>query len=273
MRLRLTGLLVGMAFAGVMAAQESTSVVLKSGEQFNGQLVDLSAPGFTFEVNGEKRVVPKDDVVSINFEGSQSLPRPNQVNDLTPGQSALVLQNGEVVVGEFYDLGGTVPLRVTFRTATGQRDYSSNDVRAIWVAKPTAASAQSSSSAGGISGPTVTVQARTRWTPTNITVKRGQTVRFDANGTVSVNTRSKVMADPGGNTSLINRENPLPSAPTGALIGQIGIPGRGGTATPFLIGNQDSVTMPADGPLLLAVNDTELDDNSGTFQVTIAPEQ
>jgi hypothetical protein len=188
------------------------------------------------------------------------------------GQSAVVLNSGEVVVGEFYDIGGTVPLRVTFRTATGQRDYQSSDIRAIWVSKPAEATARASTS-GAAGGQTILVQARQRWTPTNITVRRGQTVRFTTTGQVSVNTRSKVMAAPEGNTSLNDRSNPVPSAPTGALIAQIGVPGRGGMANAFLIGNQETVTMPADGPLLLGINDTELDDNSGIFEVRVAPEQ
>jgi hypothetical protein len=271
MRLRLTALVVGLTFVGLTAAQESTSVALKSGEQFSGQLVDLGAPGFTFEVNGQKRVVPKNDVVSINFEGGQDANKPSQIDNLSAGQSAIVLKSGEVVVGEFYDIGGTEPLRLTFRTSGGEREVSSNDVRAIWVSKPAAGTA--STQPADIGGQTVAVQARQRWTPTNITVKRGQTVRFQADGTVTVNTRSRVQADPGGNTSINNRENPVPTAPTGALVARIGIPGRGGSGAAFLVGNQDSVTMPADGPLLLGVNDTELDDNTGTFQVKVAPQE
>lgn len=271
MRLRLATLLVGLSFVGLMAAQQTTSVVLKNGEQFTGQLVDLSAPGFTFDVNGRERIVPKDDVVALDFRPG-GLPRPEQVSNLTTGQSVLVLNNGEVVVGEFYDIGGTVPLRVTFRTATGQRDYSSSDVRAIWVSKPTATTLPATAGAAG--GPSVTVSARQRWTPTNITVRQGQVVHFDTNGTVSVNTRSRVQAEPGGNTSIFDDNNPLPTAPAGALIGRVGIPGRGaaGAGNVFLVGDRESVTMPAAGALLLGVNDTELDDNSGMFDVRIAPQ-
>ena len=271
MRLRLATLLVGLSFVGLMAAQESTSVVLKSGERFSGQLVDLSAPGFTFEVNGQERIVPKDDVVSIDFSPGE-LPRPEQVNSLASGQSVLVLSNGEVVVGEFYDIGGTAPLRVTFRTSTGQRDFQSSNVRAIWVSRPLEGSAQAAG--GGMQGaPTIVVQARQRWTPTNITVRSGQTVRFQTSGEVSVNTRSRVMANAGGNTSLFDTDNPVPSAPTGALIGQVGAPGRGGRLNAFVIGDRETVTMPADGVLLLGVNDTELGDNAGMFEVRLAPQQ
>jgi plastocyanin len=270
MRLRLATLLVGLSVLG-LSAQEPTSVVLKNGERFSGQLVDLGAPGFTFEVNGAKRTVPKNDVVSIDFR-SGDLPRPDQLSNMGSGQSAVVLNSGEVVVGEFYDIGGTVPLRVTFRTATGQRDYQSSDIRAIWVSKPAEATAQASTS-GAAGGQTVTVQARQRWTPTNITVKRGQTVRFETKGEVTVNTRSRVLAPPAGNTSIFDDDNPVPAAPTGALVGQVGVPGRTGSLNTFVIGDRESVTMPADGVLLLGINDTELGDNSGMFEVRVAPEQ
>jgi len=60
----------------------------------------------------------------------------------------------------------------------------------------------------------------------------------------------------------------------GALIGRI-VSGRGvaaiarGGSSVFLIGDQNSVEMPATGTLYLGVNDSGLRDNKGTFQVKV----
>ena len=56
---------------------------------------------------------------------------------------------------------------------------------------------------------------------------------------------------------------PVPDAGAGALIGNVG-------GALFPIGsNTQAIAMPADGNLLLGVNDDRRDDNSGFFSVTI----
>ena len=52
--------------------------------------------------------------------------------------------------------------------------------------------------------------------------------------------------------------------PVGGLIGRVG------NSAPFPIGsNTQRIRMPADGTLMLGVNDQNLGDNSGYFTVTI----
>ena len=58
---------------------------------------------------------------------------------------------------------------------------------------------------------------------------------------------------------------PLRSALAGALIGRID------NGLPFGIGDQTSIIAPASGLLYLGTNDDYVNDNSGQFQVTIAP--
>jgi hypothetical protein len=58
---------------------------------------------------------------------------------------------------------------------------------------------------------------------------------------------------------------PIQTANAGALIARIG------TGAPFAIGNQTTVRMPPNGGLLfLGINDDNVGDNSGEFQVTIS---
>jgi hypothetical protein len=59
--------------------------------------------------------------------------------------------------------------------------------------------------------------------------------------------------------------------PVGALIGRIDTSGRPGqrNSGAFLIGDQQNVTMPADGELQLGINDGSVYDNSGAFSVRV----
>ena len=53
-------------------------------------------------------------------------------------------------------------------------------------------------------------------------------------------------------------------------MGVGGLVGRVGNSAPFPIGsNSSGITMPADGRLMLGVNDDNLNDNSGAFFVRI----
>ena len=58
---------------------------------------------------------------------------------LSDGQQLLWLRNGDTVNGQLYDIGGTSPLRITFRTSSGEREFSSNEIGRIVLARPTAA--------------------------------------------------------------------------------------------------------------------------------------
>lgn len=73
-------------------------------------------------------------------------------------------------------------------------------------------------------------------------------------------------AGPDGNDSLKSGAYPAPAMPVGGLIGRVNNSG------PFPIGsNTRPIRMPADGTLLLGINDNELGDNSGFFSVGSPP--
>jgi len=60
---------------------------------------------------------------------------------------------------------------------------------------------------------------------------------------------------------------PLQGVPAGALIGRVG------NGAPFAIGtNTAPITMPANGPLMLGINDDVLNDNSGSYSVNMSRE-
>jgi Ca2+-binding EF-hand superfamily protein len=114
------------------------------------------------------------------------------------------------------------------------------------------------------SGDFVRVEGTQEWTDTGITIRAGDTINFDAQGTVRLSNARNDIAGAGGTLSGRREANaPLPNQVAGALIARIG------NSPPLFIGNRRSVRAPFGGRLYLGVNDDLLNDNSGDFQVTV----
>ncbi|MGE5813155.1 MAG: hypothetical protein ACM36C_01590 [Acidobacteriota bacterium] len=263
---------VVFAFAATAQAQENATLTLRSGERFTGQLVDLGGIGLTFRYGGTDRQFPPGDVAVIEFEGAPAHTlTADQLRELNNGQHVIVFRDGHVVVGHFADVGEQHPLRITLQTPSGTTNYHSNEIWRIYMAPPPA-SAQGTTT-GTTTGSTtaqpsvpgaIVVSATQQWTPTGITVRRGERVTFNSTGEVQLSTDSNDKAQPAGAMSQRKAPgSPLPAELAGALIGRIG------NGEPFAIGNQAAIPMPASGPLYLGINDDALGDNSGQFNVVI----
>jgi len=252
-----------LALTGVAQAQENATLTLTSGERVSGQLVDMGGSGFTVRVNGQERMIPTNSVAVIDFSGG-SMSDADWAS-VTGGQQVLWLKNGTTVNGQLYDIGGTTPLKITFRTSSGDRDFSSSEISRIALAKPAAtATSGTSATLAPATGSGLLVSAKQGWTPTGITVRRGQVLTFNTTGEVQLSAEANDIASSAGSkTGRHTPGAPIPGALAGALIGKIG------TGQPFAIGNQTTVPMPAAGQLFLGVNDDALQDNQGEFRVDI----
>jgi hypothetical protein len=114
----------------------------------------------------------------------------------------------------------------------------------------------------GVNG--VVVDARQRWTETGIFLRRGDTVRIQADGVVRLSGSESDEAVPSGARSGRRAPSaPLPTRVAGALIARVG------NSAAIFVGANATFRAPADGQLLLGVNDDYLDDNSGEFRVRI----
>ncbi len=253
--------LVALATAGVAQAQENATLILKSGERVSGQLVDMGGAGFTVKVNGADRQIATNDVAVIDF-GAADMSDADWAK-ISGGQQVVWLKSGQTVEGSLYDIGGTRPLRITFKTASGDREFSSSEISRIVLARPNNVSVATSGSASS-GGTGVTVSARNQWTPTGIFVQRGQVVNFQTSGQVQLSGDANDIATvDGAKAQRYASRAPLPRSLAGALIGRVG------NGKPFGIGSQTSVTMPASGQLFLGINDDSLTDNQGEFQVQV----
>lgn len=249
-------------FAISATAQEGATLVLKSGERVSGDLIDLGGVGFTMRVGGQERRIGTNEVAVVEFTGGEA--SEDVLAKLRSGQPMVVLRNGQVVEGRLNDVGGTRPLRITVDTSSGSRDFSSNEVARIYLASPPEAAAVGTGGAQTAETPpgAIRVEANQAWVDTGVNVSRGDRVTF--NGTGDIMVAPGASAGVAGTPALKSNQYPVPGASAGALIGKVG------NSAPFAIGsNTQPITMPADGRLMLGINDDGFADNSGAFTVTI----
>lgn len=254
-----------LTFTGVAQAQENATLTLRSGERISGQLVDLGGVGFTMKVNGADKQIPTRDVAVIDFAGGTMTDA--DWAKVTEGQPVVWLKGGEAVNGQLYDISGTTPLKITLKTASGEREFSSSEIGRIILARPSNAVATSGNNAAlaAATGAGISVSPKQAWTSTGLTVRRGEVLTFNASGEVQLSGDTNDVATAFGSKAGRKAANaPMPNVLAGALIGRIGANGQ-----PFAIGSGVSVPMPAAGQLFLGVNDDGYDDNQGEFRIDV----
>jgi len=258
----------GVAYVGAVQAQENATLTLRSGERVAGQLVDMGGSGFSVRVNGQDRQIPTNDVSVIDFTGGSV--SNEEWAKATGGTQVAILRNGDSISGSLYDIGGTSPLKLIFKTSSGDRELSSSEVSRIILSRTDAAAAAVGTGGTGsanlapATGNGIVVSAKTPWTPTGLTVRRGEVLTFNTTGEIQLSTAADDVAGSAGAKSQRYATNsPLPRAFAGALIARIG------NSAPFPIGNQTSVAMPSAGQLFLGINDDGFEDNVGEFRVEI----
>jgi Ca2+-binding EF-hand superfamily protein len=114
----------------------------------------------------------------------------------------------------------------------------------------------------GTAGRTIQLDAARGWMDTGFDVRSGETITFEASGTVQLSNNTADTAGPGG-AGRHAQAAPIPNAAAGALIGRIG------NGPPILLGARQTMTATRTGRLHLAVNDDHLADNLGEFIVVI----
>jgi len=267
-------LAVTFVFASTAAAYEVT-FVLRTGERVTGQFSYNHTDHYQITVNGQLRDYPSDDIVMISFGAGD--PKPAEVAKLPivndPPElerHTIVLKSAEMLRGKVYDFQGDRIImdlgpndRRTFNMADVSRLYiSAPGSRAVYGVTTASTGITASAEAPTGAAVNVTVPARATWVDSGITVNRGDRVWFTATGQIYLS--NTMQNGPEGVPNSLNRkDNPLPSANSGALLGQVG-------RSMFLIGNTaDPIVMPASGKLMLGVNDDNHRDNRDAFDVSI----
>ena len=104
------------------------------------------------------------------------------------------------------------------------------------------------------------------WTNSGLVVRRGQRLRINATGRVNIGGNRFATAD--GLPNVQDREKLMRTQPTGGLIAVIG----DDNDDFIFIGSSRDFVAQRDGVLFLGVNEGNLGDNTGTFEVVIEAE-
>jgi hypothetical protein len=265
-------LLAGALAVGLMAAplgaQVTATLVLKNGQRHTGTNLgyrsDRPEIAVRTSLNEEPRV-PIDQVAYVDFGGTAD----TNVN-LSGSEEAVVLRDGSVIKGQVLALGHTnpadqsTPYLVVFRTSGGEeRRLPVAQVGRVYFSSSSVGTSGAASQVPEGSG--IAVPANQLWTPTGLTVRRGEVLNFNSTGQAQLSTDSADVAHASGALSQRYAPNsPLPRVFAGALIARVG------NGQPFPIGGPtNNVTMPAAGQLFLGINDGDVNDNQGGFRVNI----
>ena len=124
---------------------------------------------------------------------------------------------------------------------------------------------RASSRPSGLRERDVSVDSSVPWKDTGIDVRAGQTVYFSATGRVRWGP-GRQDGPSGENNSPYNAQRPIPGRAAAALIGRVGE-----SEDYFFIGDEKGgIRIRSSGRLYLGVNDDYLNDNTGSFRVTVS---
>ncbi|MSO49221.1 MAG: hypothetical protein EXQ49_04865 [Acidobacteria bacterium] len=258
---------MAVAVGAVLSAQAPVTITLRSGETLQASLVDMGGRGFEVRVGGSERFIAKDLVAMVDFGGNVT-PQQAWFNGMSPANNLVVFKNGDTLLADWTDVGGTSPLILRFNSGAAEREISADQVARIYlvpasvglVMRPKPVPEQSE---GGVN-----VMASEPWTSAGITVSTGEYLRFSVSREIKFGTEPNDTASADGNSaarvSAVFRSLPVRSLPVGGLIGKVG------NGQPFSIGSAPQpIRMPANGQLFLGINDLTFTDNSGWFRVVI----
>ncbi len=260
---------VAVAAGVVLSAQASVTMTMRSGETMNAQLIDMGAAGFEVDVRGTNRKIPVDQVAMVDFGGNVTV-RQAWFNDMKGSDHLVVFKNGDTLLTEWTDVGGTSPLILRFR---GEREVPSTDVARIYLVRPGGNINRNDATpdrGGAQADGSIAVMAADPWTDSGITVRTGDYLRFEVSREIRFGAGDGDVATADGNAQGrarggLLRRVPVASLPVGGLIGKVGTGGQ-----PFSIGSApEAIRMPANGRLMLGINDLTFDDNEGWFRVIV----
>lgn len=249
-----------LCIAALSAAAFADTLRLKDGSIIKGRIVGFSGGTFTVlvgEGSRERRLsFDAGEVESIEFDAvSRQATAANSPKDVSPSAGP-----------EYIETSGppkTVPRVIT----TDPIAESKASTKPPPVASPPVRVMEPAARTGGrpieISVKVMADNTANGWTNSGWVVKKGQKIRIIGDGSISLG--SGVTTGPSG---LYEREDPsklLKSVPTGALIAVIGDDNN-----EFIyVGSERTFTAARDGALFLGVNEGNLNDNSGSFEVRI----
>lgn len=238
---------VVLVFALIVPAIADT-IRLKDGSVIRGDVIGFKDQQFIVLIGSgskgrrSRTSIYVEDIESIEFDSATTA-------------AASVLANDDA------GSGGSEPTSQSTRS-NPQPDLGSSTSRPI------------GSSSGAGSSPTFfTIKVSVRadnanngWTNSGLVVRKGQRLRISSTGRVSLG-RGR-FSTPGGLPTIPDNDKLMRNEPTGALIAVVG----DDNDDFVLIGTRRDFVAQRDGVLFLGVNEGDLNDNTGTYDVVIEAE-
>ena len=243
-------LLIVAVAVGASLTVLADTIRLKDGSVIRGQIVSFKNEQFTIMVGGGSRgrksqiTVYMEDVDSIDFDSTG-----NTSNSTGPNNDTV--NNNQPV----------------YQPPTNNQPANNQPTNNQPTYTPPTTNNQSAQ-------PTffqINVKVRADntsngWTNTGLVVRRGQRLRITATGRVNLGAGRMATAD--GLPNIPDRDKLMRNQPTGGLIGVIG----DDNDDFIFVGRSRDFVAQRDGVLFLGVNEGNLSDNSGLFEVVIEAE-
>jgi hypothetical protein len=221
------------------------TIRLKDGSVIRGQVIGFKDQQFTILIGGNARgrrgqtTVFVEDVESIEFDANTS--STNNTEEMTA-------QNNPPAVRP------TAPKNQSDSIASNPRSI---DPQPASSAPPTFFA---------IKVPVRADNANNGWTNSGLVVRKGQRLRINASGRISLG-RGR-FSTPAGLATITDQDKLMRNEATGALIAVIG----DDNDDFILIGPRREFVVQRDGVLFLGVNEGDLADNTGTYDIVIEAE-
>lgn len=260
MNKRMSRLIVALALTlSLSAVAFADTIRLKDGSVIRGQVIAFNNQQFTVLVGSGSRgrrsqiTLYMEDVESIEFDSAGSVAAAAQPNDDLNNRPTAPTQNTS-----------RPPVQRPAPQQNTQPDVDDNTQQS---------SQPSSRPASQNSATFFQINARVRgdnaangWTNSGLVVRRGQRIRISATGSVSLGRgRTSTAA---GVPAITDTEKLMRSYPTGALIAVIG----DDNDDFIFVGGRREFIAQRDGVLFLGVNEGNLNDNTGAYDVVIEAE-
>ena len=241
-----------------MAALADT-IRLKDGSVIRGQVVGFKDQQFTVLVGAGSRgrrsqiTLYMEDVESIEFDSAGNSPI---VADNNAGQSSRPSQPNTTT--------NRPPQQQPVITPQDNTGSDADNTSSQPAGRPS--SSQATPTFFQINTRVRGDNASNGWTNSGLVVRRGQRIRVTATGRVTLGAGR--VSTPAGVPAILDNEKLMRSYPTGALIAVIG----DDNDDFIFIGGRREFIAQRDGVLFLGVNERNLNDNTGAYDIVIEAE-
>ncbi|MBS1794750.1 MAG: hypothetical protein JSS81_12900 [Acidobacteria bacterium] len=213
-------------------ADEIESIEFDSGAMQANSNAKTSLPTYT-DTSGKKD--NKNTVITVGQNDTRPTPTPTPV----PSKTVIITDNTTATVTPTpVSTPAPTPIPTPVRTDTTSKPITLN-VKVL-----------ADNTANG-------------WTNSGWVVRKGQKIRITGKGQISLGNGR--YSSPAGVSSLPDKDKLIQKEATGGLIAVIGDDNN----EFIFVGASREFVAPRDGALFLGVNEGNLDDNSGSFEVTI----